>query len=201
VIGGLVLAAGSGSRFGGLKQLAELHGRPLIEYPIEAMAGVPAVERVVVVLGSGADRIQAGARLDPAEVVVAERWEDGISASLRAGVATLAEADAVVVMLGDQPFITSKVVATVVDLEDSRVPAARATYTGHVGHPVLIKRALYGRIAQLTGDDGARDLLEDVGVAKVECGHLASPHDIDTPADLEAIGGSPQTELGASHEA
>jgi len=182
-----VLAAGSGSRFGGLKQLADLRGRPLIEYPIEAMAAVPAVERIVVVLGADADRIRAGARLDPAEVVVAERWEDGISASLRAGLGTFLEADAVVVMLGDQPFITSQVIAAVVDFEASRVPAARATYKGEVGHPVLIKRELFGRIARLTGDEGARDLLEQAGVARVECGHLASPHDVDTPADLEEI--------------
>ena len=52
---------------------------------------------------------------------------------------------------------------------------------------MLIKRELFDRIADLAGDTGARDLLELAGVAKVECGHLADPHDVDTPDDLAEI--------------
>jgi molybdenum cofactor cytidylyltransferase len=187
MIGGLVLAAGSGSRFGGLKQLGDLHGRPLVEYPIEAMAGVPAVERIVVVLGAGADRIQAGARLEPAEVVVAERWEDGISASLRAGLAALADADAVVVMLGDQPFITSQVIAAVLDHHDDRHDAVRTTYGGRPGHPVLLARRLLQRAGELQGDVGFRALLEGERIRRFEAGHLADPTDIDTREELSRL--------------
>jgi molybdenum cofactor cytidylyltransferase len=189
VIGAVVLAAGGGSRFGGAKQLAELRGRPLIEHALLAIWAVPAIERVVVVLGAQADRVRAGADLEGAEVVVAEDWREGISASLRAGVAALAEAEAVVVMLADQPLITPQVIAAVLDSADSPAPATRATYGGAPGHPVLIKRELFARVAELEGDAGARDLLEAVGVRRVECGHLASAHDVDTRADLEAIGG------------
>ena len=78
-------------------------------------------------------------------------------------------------------------IAAVVDLGDSRPPAARATYGGNLGHPVLVKRELFDQIADLAGDAGARDLLELAGVAKVECGHLADPHDVDTPDDLAEI--------------
>ena len=187
MIGGLILAAGSGSRFGGAKQLAELDGKPLLDHAVEAMSGVPAIERIVVVLGAGADAVRARANLDGVDVVVADDWADGVSASLRAGIAALRDAEAVVVTLADQPLITPQVISAVVDLGDSRPPAARATYGGNLGHPVLIKRELFDRIADLAGDTGARDLLELAGVAKVECGHLADPHDVDTPDDLAEI--------------
>ena len=187
MIGGLILAAGSGSRFGGAKQLAELDGKPLLDHAVEAMSGVPAIERIVVVLGAGADAVRARANLDGVDVVVADDWADGVSASLRAGIAALRDAEAVVVTLADQPLITPQVISAVVDLGDSRPSAARATYGGNLGHPVLIKRELFDRIADLAGDTGARDLLELAGVAKVECGHLADPHDVDTPDDLAEI--------------
>ena len=187
MIGGLILAAGSGSRFGGAKQLAELEGKPLLDHAVEAMSAVPAIERIVVVLGSDADTIRARANLDGVDVVVADDWAEGVSASLRAGIAALRDAEAVVVTLADQPLITPEVISAVVDLGDSRLPAARATYGGNLGHPVLIKRELFDRIAELAGDAGARDLLELAGVAKVECGHLADPHDVDTRNDLAEI--------------
>ncbi|MGH2985790.1 MAG: nucleotidyltransferase family protein [Solirubrobacterales bacterium] len=189
MIGGVVLAAGEGRRFGGPKQLAELGGRPLVEHALAAMFAVPAIERIVVVLGAQAGRIRDHADLGGVEVVVAGDWSEGISASLRAGVAVLAEAEAVVVLLADQPLITPQVIAAVLDRGDSRAPAARATFGGAPGHPVVIKRELFGDVARLEGDAGARDLLELAGVATVECGHLASAHDVDTREDLQAIGG------------
>lgn len=189
MIGGIVLAAGEGRRFGGPKQLAELRGRPLVEHALAAMFAVPAIERIVVVLGAEAGLIRDQADLDGADVVVAEDWREGISASLRVGVAALADAEAVVVLLADQPLITPQVIAAVVDLADRRGPALRATYGGEPGHPVLIKRELFAQITVLRGDAGARDLLELAGAGTVECGHLASAHDVDTREDLETIGG------------
>ena len=56
---------------------------------------------------------------------------------------------------------------------------------------MLIKRELFADVMQLRGDSGARDLLELRGVATIECGHLASGHDVDTAQDLQRIGGKP----------
>jgi molybdenum cofactor cytidylyltransferase len=186
VIGGLVLAAGEGRRFGGPKLAAELDGVALLDHAVAAMLGVPAIERVVVVLGAHAEEISARADLGAVETLVCERWSDGISASLGAGVEELAGAEAIVVTLGDQPFVTAQVIAAIVDQLDGRLPAARATYAGRPGHPVLIKRALFEQVRSLRGDEGARDLLAAAGVRELECGHLCSPEDIDTPEDLEA---------------
>jgi molybdenum cofactor cytidylyltransferase len=187
VIAAIVLAAGGGKRFGGLKQLADLDGKPLVEHAVDTLRAVPALERIVVVLGSEADAVAAGADLSGAERVVAADWEEGIAASLRAGVAALGDADAVVVTLADQPFVTPEAIAAVLERLDGPAAAARATYGGVPGHPVAIKRELFGDVAHLTGDLGARDLLERHGVVAVECGHLARADDVDTPADLESL--------------
>src|SRR5919106_4785659 len=99
-IGGLVLGAGEGRRFGGAKLVAELHGRPLLDYAVEAMLGASAIERIVVVLGANAAQVAAAVELSRVQTVVCEAWQEGIAASLRAGVDALADCEAIVVTLG-----------------------------------------------------------------------------------------------------
>jgi CTP:molybdopterin cytidylyltransferase MocA len=176
---GLVLAAGEGRRFGGPKQLALLDGRPLIEHALAALSGL---DHVVVVLGARAEEIRARADLGRAEVLVCTDWADGMSASLRRGLSALAGADEVVITLADQPFITTAVVAR---LRAVPGPAARAVYDGSPGHPVVVRRRLLDRTAELHGDAGFRDLLDSA--AQVECSDLADPLDVDTPGDLEVV--------------
>jgi molybdenum cofactor cytidylyltransferase len=176
---GLVLAAGAGTRFGGPKQLARLDGRPLIEHALAALAGL---DRVAVVLGARAGEIRRGADLGSAEVVVCDEWEEGMSASLRAGLAALRGADEVVIVLADQPFIGT---AAVERVRATPGPAARAVYGGKPGHPVVVRAPLLERAGELRGDAGFRDLLVDA--AEVECSDLADPRDIDTRDDLEVV--------------
>jgi molybdenum cofactor cytidylyltransferase len=187
VIGGLVLAAGAGTRFGGPKQVAELHGRPLMCHALEALVAVPAIERRAVVLGARADEIRARVSLDAFEVVVCDEWEEGMSASLRAGVRRLRECEAVVVLLADQPGVTPQVIAQVAHAVRDGVAAVRATYGGEPGHPVLIAHELFPRVLELRGDTGARDLLADVRAEQIEVGELARGGDVDTPDQLEAM--------------
>jgi len=187
VIAGLVLAAGGARRFGSPKQLAELDGVPLLQYAIDAMLAVAALDRVVVVLGSTAEEIGAAVRFASAEPVVCPDWSDGMAASLRCGVAELSDADWVVVTLGDMPGVTPEAIEAVMAACDSSVDAVRAEYGGNGGHPVALSRAVLDRVASLHGDVGARDLLRDARVRPVEALHLARPDDVDTPEELEAI--------------
>jgi len=181
-IGGLILAGGAGRRFGGTpKQLAELDGRPLLVHAIEAQWAVPALERIVVVLGAWAVEIQGAIDFSGVEVVVCPDWEEGAAASLRAGVAALAGCRAVIVTLGDEPLITPQVIARLVG---ERGPA-RASYGRAPGHPVKLTPALMRRVAELRGDAGARGLLRTA--RRVECGHLCRPDDVDTPEDLAHV--------------
>ena len=182
MIAGLILAAGEGTRFGSEpKLLASLEGRPLLDWAIEAQSRVPALERIVVVLGANADLLLERVDFLDAEPVVCEDWRDGQSASLRFGAEQLADADKVIVTLGDQPLITPQVIARFVD-----EPApARATYDGVPGHPVSLAREQLAAIAGVSGDRGARELLG--GARMLECRNLCSGRDVDTPNDLEAI--------------
>jgi molybdenum cofactor cytidylyltransferase len=183
-VGGLVLAAGEGRRFGATKQLAELRGRPLLEYAVEAMLGVPAISPVVVVLGHDADAVRAGTSLGDARIVECHDWREGQAASLRCGIAALGPVDAAVVTLGDQPFITPQVIAMVLDFDDRYHDAARAEYGGIPGHPVALTRRLLDRADELEGDVGFRWLLEGQRVKRFEAGHLCDPTDIDTREEL-----------------
>jgi CTP:molybdopterin cytidylyltransferase MocA len=194
--GGLVLAAGAGERFGGPKQLAQLDGRPLLEH---ALIAVESLEHVVVVLGAHADEVLAAVPLHGAEPVVCPDWAEGQAASLRAGIAALpADCDAAVVVLGDQPRIAPEAVARVIAARGDGALAVRATYGGVPGHPIVLERALFGRVGQLRGDEGARGLLREVSVRSVPCDGLGSPVDVDKPSDLDVLG-SPNSWSSAPH--
>jgi molybdenum cofactor cytidylyltransferase len=180
----VVLAAGAGRRFGGTKQLAELDTKPLLQHAVDAQLAVPALEKIVVVLGHDAPRILARVDFGNAAPLVIEDWREGQAASLRAGVAAADGAEAVLVTLGDQPYITPQVIAMVLDHRRRFTPAVRATYGGAPGHPVLLERDLFADVMALEGDVGARDLLAMVPVGEVEAGYLCDPLDVDTKEDL-----------------
>jgi CTP:molybdopterin cytidylyltransferase MocA len=189
VVGGLVLAAGGSSRFGGRpKQLAMLDGKPLLEHALIAMAAAP-VDRRVVVLGADSKRVQSGVPLHGVEVVLCDDWQRGMGASLRAGVAALGDCDAVAVVLGDQPRISAEAIARVVSQRGQDELAVRATYRGVPGHPVLLEKTLLARVPLLHADVGARDLLHGVPIREVACDGLGSPDDVDTPETLAALNG------------
>jgi CTP:molybdopterin cytidylyltransferase MocA len=186
VIGGLVLAAGAGRRFGGTKQLAELDGRPILEHSVRAMTASP-VGRVVVVLGSAAEEVLAGVELHGAEPVVCRRWEEGQSASLARGLEELSDCEAVVVTLGDQPRLSPDSIRRVIAARGHGAAAVRATYWGTPGHPVLLERELFERMRDVTGDHGARNLLLSVQTREVPCEDLGGGEDVDTPDELDAL--------------
>jgi CTP:molybdopterin cytidylyltransferase MocA len=189
LIAAVVLAAGGASRFGSAKQLAELDGVPLLEHAIRAVEAVPAIERVVVVLGARADEIRAGVDFGGAEVVVCKDWATGQAASLRCGIAAVRDADAVVLTLGDMPRVTPQVIARFADLaaEHGALTRARGVFDGAPGHPVALGSAYFEDVAQLQGDVGAREVLKRIGAYPIEVGHLCSGIDIDTPEALEDL--------------
>jgi len=181
LIGGLILAAGGGTRFGVRpKLLAKLDGRPLLEYAIRAQCDVKELDRVVVVLGAHAPEVREQVDFDRAQPVVCEEWSAGQAASLRCGMRALEGADKVIVTLGDAPLVTSAVIARFVD----EPGGSRAMYDGRPGHPVVLEAEQMRELATLTGDRGARDILRG---RAIECGELCCARDVDTPDDLEAI--------------
>jgi CTP:molybdopterin cytidylyltransferase MocA len=182
MIGGLILAAGAGTRFGDQpKLLATLDGRPLLEHAISAQSAVPAIDRIVVVLGAFADELRDRVDFMDAEAVVCADWREGQAASLRCGAEALAGARKVLVTLGDEPLLTPQVIARLLD----EPPGTRACYKGRPGHPAVLGPKLLRGVAGLSGDHGARGLVRDWRL--VECGHLCSDRDVDTASDLQAV--------------
>jgi CTP:molybdopterin cytidylyltransferase MocA len=141
---------------------------------------VPALERIVVVLGAHAAQIRARVDFLDAEPLDCPEWERGQSASLRCGLEALAGTRRVLVLLGDEPLVTPQVIARFVDER----PGSRAAYDGRPGHPAVLGPELQAAARSLRGDHGLRDVAR---WRLVECGHLASGADVDTPEDLEAL--------------
>ncbi len=197
---GLLLAAGAGRRMGGPKALLrDDHGVPFLDRALGVLLE-GGCDRVGVVLGAGADQAravlaEAGWSDDEAvSVVVSEDWEEGMGASLRAGLRSLAsdgagdlDGDAALVSLVDLPDVDPAVLRRVVAAAEGPARAAlvRATYDGRPGHPVLIGRDHWeGVAASARGDHGARDYLAARTHTLCECGDLATGRDVDRPADL-----------------
>lgn len=152
---------------------------------------------VTVVVGAAGDEVAAvvGNLGRDVDVVPCPDWDEGMGASLRAGLGALARAthegegsvDAALVTLVDLPDVTADVVARV--LAGSRGPLraslARAAYGGVPGHPAHIGRDHWvGVIESAAGDRGAREYFRAHEHDLVECGDLATGRDADTPADL-----------------
>lgn len=178
-VAGVLLAAGAGQRFGGPKALArDDDGTSWLLRSVQALR--PCAE-VVVVLGAEAERAAALLPMSVARLR-ADDWAEGMSASLRVGLAALAPTphDAALVSLVDLPDVDAAVVARLVAAATGPDVLARAAYDGVPGHPVLIGSEHWaGVIGTATGDRGARDYLAAREVALVECGDLASGVDVD----------------------
>jgi CTP:molybdopterin cytidylyltransferase MocA len=177
---GLLLAAGAGRRMGRPKALVDTW---LVDAVTALREG--GCDRVVVVLGAAA--VQAEALLEGHDVgvVVADDWDEGMGASLRAGLSTLPSegATAALVSLVDLPDVGAQVVRRLVESPTTPGTLARAAYDGTPGHPVLIGRDHWvGVIDAATGDQGARAYLSRHEVDLVECGDLATGRDIDSEA-------------------
>lgn len=186
-VAGLLLAAGSGSRFGGPKALVRLDGELLVERG-QRLLGDGGCDPVLVVVGAHADEVAVHA----SRPVVAADWQTGMGASLRAGLAAAGDTDAsaVVIALVDQPRVGVQSIARLIAAHDAGALAAVATYAGKPRHPVLLARATWAEVADLAvGDVGARPWLRAHPelVLAVPCDGTGSPEDVDTPHDLAAL--------------
>jgi CTP:molybdopterin cytidylyltransferase MocA len=191
---GLLLAAGAGRRIGGPKALlCDRAGTPFLVRAVSALLD-GGCEEVLVVLGAGAEEaatLLKGFGLgEDARVatVVADEWDEGMGASLRTGLGASegGAAGRALVLLVDLPDVGPEVVREVLQrAPDGPAALARASYAGRAGHPVLLGRDHWpGVRATATGDHGARDYLRSHPPVLVECGALATGHDVDVPADL-----------------
>ncbi|HEX6617304.1 MAG TPA: nucleotidyltransferase family protein [Gemmatimonadales bacterium] len=197
-MGALVLAAGSGRRFGGAKLLAPFRGKPLLTHVLEAAgraesAGLVATSRVVV---AGSDDTAAALAESTGHPPVRNpEPERGLSSSLRLGLDALPGGiDAVLVLLGDQPLVRLEVLEALVTAWRAGagvlIRPRYADASAEPGHPVLADRSVWPLAERLQGEAGFGAALP-VGAPGVTLIDVTGGNpDVDTPADLHSLEGS-----------
>ena len=185
----IVLAAGESSRMGRLKQLLVHEGRTLVRRAVESAIGA-GEGPVVVVLGAHETSVREELAGLPVTLVTNAAWSEGMASSIRAGVQAVPEASAVVLMLCDQPLLTTSTLKALVDKQrESGRRIVACEYGGSLGVPALFDRSLFAELLALHGSHGAKKILEarraEVGTVPFDGGDV----DVDTPEQYARLVG------------
>ena len=184
-VGCLLMAAGSGSRFGGCKLQAELDGKTLLERALETIPdGV--FEKIVVVTSPELAGYVEGY---PAEVCINDRPEEGLSRTVRLGTERLMDCDGILYLVSDQPLLVPSTVGRIVSAwrqQPERIAAA--CHGGRRGNPCLFPKKLYGELCSLTGDTGGSAVIKahEELLLPVETDERELT-DVDTPETLRVL--------------
>jgi molybdenum cofactor cytidylyltransferase len=182
---GLLLAAGSASRFGSDKLQHSLpHG---VAIAVQAARHLRSgVTRIVAVVRPGNEPLSENLKKEDCEIVVCENAAEGVGASLACAVRAAGRADGYLVALGDMPFVRPSSIAAVRDALAGGAALAAPYWRARRGHPVGISGQFHEALSTLRGDEGAKALLaaNEGRVVKIPVGDPGVIRDIDTPADL-----------------
>lgn len=191
MIAGVVLAAGRSSRLGRPKQLLAINGEPLLRYTVRRIL-TSALDEIFVVVGHEAEAVGAAVADLPVSVVVNPDYALGQSTSVRAGLAVLPqETEAAIFLLGDQPEVNADTIdALIAAWRSSGASVTAPSYGNTIGNPILFAKSAFPQFTVLTGDTGARAIVE----THRQTGDLLTvpidslpPRDIDTESDYEAL--------------
>lgn len=185
---GVVLAAGTSSRYGGSNKLLELiDGEPVVTHTVEAVRAA-GLDGITVILGHDAERVGAAVSGLRVNLQTNDRYAEGQSTSVATGVAAARErgADAVLIALGDMPFVSVETIETLLSVYARNAgDAVAAACGGKRGNPVLFDERFFDALSSVEGDVGGRELLySDPGAVAVETGDPGVLHDVDSPGDL-----------------
>ncbi|MDO8578164.1 MAG: molybdenum cofactor cytidylyltransferase [Dehalococcoidales bacterium] len=177
MISAILLAAGESKRMGQPKQLLPLGDKTLVEHALDNLLA-SRVDEVIVVTGNQAETIAKKVGKRPVKVVLNPDYRLGMSTSLKTGLASIdKDAEAVMVVLADQPFIDAALINRLIDEFTCRnkgivVPV----FKGKRGHPIIFATKYRDELLQLRGDAGAKVLLQshpdDVLEVAVASGHI-----------------------------
>lgn len=192
-IGTIILAAGASKRMGQPKQLLQWQGKTLIRKIAETALETDN-ELIIVVLGANSDNIRAEISDLPIQMIQNEDWEAGMSSSVRVGLQTLLEiapaVKAALFLLTDQPFVTSAYLAKILSryqANQQQNSIFASAYDDHLGVPALFARRWFDELMALTGDRGARALLQKHTSEVAAIPFPEGTFDLDTPDDFEFL--------------
>jgi molybdenum cofactor cytidylyltransferase len=186
-VGAVILAAGESKRFGRIKQLLPLGGKPLLQHVIDT-AELAGFSRIAVILGSNGEEIRKAIRTgEKTKVIINTHWEEGQSSSVRAGVVCLEkDCDAIIFLLGDQPFVTRELIHKEIQIfESTKAHIVAPKFGGHRGNPVLFSKGCYSDLKNLEGDGGGRQIFDKHSVTEFEYPIQVENRDIDTAEDYK----------------
>jgi molybdenum cofactor cytidylyltransferase len=191
LIAAIVLAAGQSTRMGSNKLIADFRGESLIRQTVESVLASSA-RPVIVVTGHEAEKVAAA--LDGLDITIVHNpdYAKGLSTSVRAGIAALpGDAAGAVICLGDMPLVASSIIDRLIaafnPIEGRTICVP--SFDGKIGNPVLWGREHFAEFASLTGDRGARSLLEAHAdhLVEVPVGSDSVLTDVDTPEALARL--------------
>lgn len=187
----IVLAAGSSSRLGAPKQLLSYNDKNLLDYVIqEAKKAADGI--VVVILGGNYQQIAGNINTPGITVIYNPDWEEGISSSIRTGLAGLKkenkDPDGVILAVCDQPFITAGLFkALITKARSTGKSIVASAYSGTLGTPVLFTPVHFSDLENLKGKEGAKILLEKYRENVASVPFKNGEIDIDTPEDYHKL--------------
>jgi molybdenum cofactor cytidylyltransferase len=181
----IMLAAGAASRFGSTKQLAKLHGVPLVRHAC-MLANSCCQARSVLVAGHDWRAVADACAPLPGYLIVNDNYASGIASSIALAVTAVRHAaHAVLVLLADQPMISvTHLQALMAAWSGDEQEIVATSYAGVSGAPALFARGCFDSLAALRGDQGARALFGDARFTVREIAYEAAAIDIDTVDDL-----------------
>jgi len=191
-VAAIVLAAGASRRLGQPKQLVGIAGEFLIERSLR-LAREAGAAPVIAVLGANYAPICAAVLFHDAIPVFNERWQEGISSSIQAGLRELdvrvPDSRAVLILACDQPHLTAEHLHALIDAFDRQATPsiAASAYADTVGIPAIFPRVAFPELHALGGDRGARSLLQKPKYPVVSVTFTGGEIDIDTPSDLDKL--------------
>ena len=187
----VILAGGASTRLGRPKQLLQYHGKTLLNHAVNEAINAKA-DAVVVILGKNADLFEGEIDNQEVSVVINKNWKEGMASSVRLGLDTLLKLkpyiDAVILMVCDQPHISSSVLNELITKQQKTTKQiVTCNYGESIGPPALFHKKYFRDLAKLNGDVGARNIIEqnmhDVAMILFPEGKI----DIDTEDDYEAL--------------
>lgn len=187
----ILLAAGNSSRLGRPKQSLLFEGKTMLQHSIEAAATADATFAVVV-LGAKAELLQTDIQTDKVHTIKNNRWREGMASSIVCGVRKLLEIDdtikGLILMVCDQPYVTTFLINELITVHrNTGKPIVTCSYGETFGPPTLFYKSIFSELMGLTGDVGARSIIEKYP-GEVEV--IPFPEgitDIDTEADYQKI--------------
>lgn len=184
----VVLAAGSGDRFGATKQLAEIDGQPMVRHACD-LAREVCGDNTLLVAGHDSLAVLQAAGDSVGFVVINERHAEGIGTSIAMAARSLAHtAGGLLLLLADQPLITpAHLHALLAGWTGGDYQIIATSFADTQGPPVLFPQVAFGELMTLSGDRGAHSLLRDsrFDVKTIRFNNAAV--DIDTPVDLQRL--------------